>query len=51
VRAVEQDDNAGFCKHCGAEVYGIEPDARLVPCEVCGQCRVYGAMALLMEMA
>ena len=31
---VEEFD--GFCQACGAEVYGIEPDAKEYECEECG---------------
>ena len=44
---LEDDDNAGFCLGCGAEAYGVEPDARGYVCESCGQPRVYGAEELL----
>jgi hypothetical protein len=49
--AVEQDDNLGFCKACGAEAYGVEPDARNYICESCGLPEVFGAEELLMEIA
>jgi hypothetical protein len=26
--ALQADDNLGFCLACGAESYGVEPDAR-----------------------
>ena len=41
--AVEADENAGFCLKCGAEAYGVEPDARKYKCENCGERAVYGA--------
>jgi predicted RNA-binding Zn-ribbon protein involved in translation (DUF1610 family) len=41
-------DNGGFCTSCGAEVYGIEPDAREYSCEVCGKPTVYGAEELIL---
>ena len=41
--AVEADDNLGFCLACGAEAYGVEPDARRYECEECGAKKVYGA--------
>ena len=47
IEAVEADDNLGFCLGCGAEAYGIEPDARKYECEECGECKVYGAEELL----
>ena len=48
MRAVESGDNLGFCKACGAEAYGVEPDARNYSCESCGQHEVYGAEEMLM---
>ena len=44
-------DNPGFCKACGNEQDGCEPDAREYECEACGEPEVYGAAELLMEMA
>ena len=38
----------GFCIACGAEAYGVEPDARKYECEECGKPKVYGAEELLM---
>lgn len=49
--AVEADDNLGFCIECGAEVGGVEPDARNYACEACGKNGVYGAEELLMHIA
>jgi hypothetical protein len=46
--AVEADDNLGFCRACGAEAYGIEPDGRRYECEDCGAHQVYGAEELLL---
>jgi len=55
VEAVERHqtslDNPGFCLACGAEVEGVEPDARKYECETCGERQVYGAEELLMEVA
>ncbi len=48
ISAVEEDDNIGFCRACGAEHYNIEPDARKYECEECGKPQVYGAEELLM---
>lgn len=48
MEAVEADDNIGFCTACGAEVDGVEPDARGYECEVCGKPKVFGAEELLM---
>jgi hypothetical protein len=46
--AVEAGDGAGFCMACGAEAYGVEPDARKYECEECGAFKVYGAEEVLM---
>ena len=32
----------GFCLACGAEAYGVEPDARRYVCESCRAPKVYG---------
>lgn len=48
LRAVEEDDNIGFCIACGHEHFGVEPDARKYECENCGKPKVYGAPELLM---
>ncbi len=42
-------DNPGFCIECGAEVDGVEPDARGYDCEACGAAAVYGACELIGE--
>ena len=41
------DTYIGFCLACGAEVYGVEPDAREYTCEECDAHKVYGAPELL----
>ena len=51
MEAVEADDYRGFCLACGADAHGVEPDARRIRCENCGQPQVYGAEELLMRMA
>lgn len=55
IEAVERcqtgTENLGFCIHCGAEVDGVEPDARGYECEECGERKVYGAEELLMMLA
>lgn len=43
-------DNPGFCKACGAEADGCEPDAEGYECEACGEHEVFGSFSLLMEM-
>jgi hypothetical protein len=50
MRAVEADDYQGFCIACGAEAQNVEPDARRLKCESCGEPRVYGAEELLLVM-
>ena len=49
--AIEEGNYIGFCKACGAEASGCEPDARNYTCEDCGEPSVFGAEELLMEMA
>jgi hypothetical protein len=46
--ALSSDENLGLCIRCGAEAYGVEPDARRYPCEDCGQNGVYGLEELLL---
>ncbi len=41
------EENAGACIRCGAEAYGVEPDARKYECENCGEHGVYGLDELL----
>jgi hypothetical protein len=48
LKAIEADDNLGFCLACGAEAYCVEPDARKYECESCGEHKVYGAEELLL---
>ncbi len=43
---IKSDNSGGFCLACGAEAYGVEPDARRYTCENCGQPKVYGAEEL-----
>lgn len=49
--AVESGEDMGFCLACGAEAYGVEPDARKYECEECGARKVYGAEELLLMVA
>jgi hypothetical protein len=51
LEAIESDDNLGFCLACGAEAYGVEPDARRNTCEACGALQVYGAEELLFRIS
>jgi predicted RNA-binding Zn-ribbon protein involved in translation (DUF1610 family) len=41
------DEFAGRCLACGAEAFGVEPDARRYECEECGENMVYGLAELL----
>lgn len=36
------EDSFGVCIQCGAEIDGIEPDARRYECPECGHLAVYG---------
>lgn len=51
IEAAESGDDLGFCLACGAEAFGVEPDARRYECEECGAEKVYGAEELLMMLA
>jgi hypothetical protein len=42
-------NNPGFCKACGEEAMGCEPDAQNYECEHCGKRQVFGAAELLFE--
>ena len=44
-------DNPGFCKSCGHEHEGVEPDAEGYECESCGEPQVYGAEELYLQIA
>lgn len=52
IEAVERSmfdlSSPGFCRACGAEVDGVEPDAAGYTCEECGKPEVYGAEQLLL---
>jgi DNA-directed RNA polymerase subunit RPC12/RpoP len=50
IAALESDDYLGFCVRCGADAYGVEPDARKYTCEDCGARGVYGAEELLFHV-
>jgi len=43
-------DDPGFCIACGADAYGVEPDARRYTCEACGEKAVYGAEELALRL-
>jgi hypothetical protein len=47
MRAIESGESVGFCKECGAETDGVEPDARNYHCDSCGAMAVYGAEEML----
>jgi hypothetical protein len=49
--AIEEGDSIGFCRSCGAEHDGCEPDARNYLCDECGQRLVFGAEELLLMYA
>jgi hypothetical protein len=50
ISAIEYGEYVGFCIACGAESFGVEPDARKYPCEVCDKNTVYGAEELLFSL-
>ena len=50
VDAIESGEYIGLCIACGAESFGVEPDARKYPCEVCDKRTVYGAQELLFHL-
>ena len=50
MRAIDEDDNIGFCRVCGAEHTGVEPDAENYDCEACGKPEVFGAEQLLLDI-
>jgi len=47
MNAIESGDYVGFCRNCGQEANGVEPDARNYVCEECGETEVFGAEELL----
>ena len=47
-QAVNSDEYIGYCLACGAQHYGVEPDARNYECEECEQLKVYGAEEIVM---
>lgn len=46
-RAFARDDHTGFCRACGFEQGGCEPDATDNECESCGERQVTGAEQLV----
>ena len=49
IRAIESGEYIGFCRECGHEHTGVEPDARNYTCEKCGASAVYGAEEFLFD--
>ena len=43
-------DNPGFCKACGLEQDGCEPDAMNYECEACGEKAVCGAEQIYLAL-
>lgn len=46
---IHGDNNVGWCRFCGNEQDGCEPDARNYECEECGAAQVYGAEEYVMH--
>lgn len=44
-----ENDFGGRCLACGAEAYGVEPDACNYACEECGEDQVFGLMELMIR--
>jgi len=51
MKAVEADNNSGFCINCGAKVTGVEPDARNYTCGKCHEPKIFGAEEILMMVS
>lgn len=51
IKAIERDENLGFCTACGSTAHNVEPDAREYVCVNCGAHKVYGAEELLIRLA
>lgn len=45
---VLRNEDAGRCIACGAEAYGVEPDACNYPCDGCNEDQVYGIEELML---
>lgn len=41
------DGGIGFCRSCGCEAAGVEPDAERYTCHYCKKAEIYGAEQLL----
>lgn len=48
VEEAMEDGCTGFCLACGEEACGVEPDARKLRCEACGEFEVYGAEEVIL---
>jgi hypothetical protein len=48
-QAINSHDYVGFCLVCGAEHYGVEPDAVGYTCEECESRSVAGAEEILIS--
>lgn len=49
LRSAQADELAGFCVACGEQHDGLlEPDARNVHCEICGEDQVFGAEEIVL---
>ena len=46
----EGERNMGICLACGADAWGVEPDARKYKCEECGELKVYGGEEIVMML-
>lgn len=46
--AILNENETGFCIHCGAETDGVEPDAERYACHECSANKVYGAEQLIL---
>jgi len=51
INAAAEDDSLGFCIACGAEAFGVEPDAQNYRCAECDSLAVYGAEELLFHVS
>lgn len=51
MEAIESGEYVGFCRACGEQADGVEPDAERYECESCGKHQVFGAEQLLIMYA
>ena len=47
LKVIQSDEPIGFCIECGADNWGVEPDAREYECDECGCSAVFGAEEIL----